>query len=115
MGSVSHGTTRTLMDAALNTWGGGVEGAGAKSPESPGAVADVVTATRRVALTPCLGSPALDLDPKRPAAAALTETAAEDAIAPRAAIHTKSWKSARAVIRSRARTLGRWARTIAPR
>ena len=43
------------MDAALNTWGGGVTGAGAKSPSPPAMVAEVVTATRRVAFTPALG------------------------------------------------------------
>jgi hypothetical protein len=71
------------MDAALNTWGGGVAGAGAKSPSPPAKVAEVVTATRRVAFTPALGRPARDLDPKRRTAdaAALQETAAEDAMA----------------------------------
>ena len=71
------------MDAALNTWGGGVTGAGAKSPSPPAMVAEVVTATRRVAFTPALGSAARDLDPKRRTAdaAALQETAAEDAMA----------------------------------
>lgn len=72
-----------MMDAALNTWGAGIAGAGAKSPSPPAMVAEVVTATRRVAFTPALGSPARDLDPKRRTAdaAALQETAAEDAMA----------------------------------
>ena len=71
------------MDAALNTCWGAIAGAGAKSPSPPAMVAEVVTATRRVVFTPALGSPAVDLDPKRRTAdaAPLQETAAEDAMA----------------------------------